>query len=83
MIAAFQEAKQAQAPKIEFFHNHGSPFSRAVHMTLEAVGVPYEMNELDFFDKKEHKSDWYLKINPKGEVPAIRIGDFCLAERYL
>ena len=32
--------------------------------------------------KMEHKSEEYLKINPSGQVPAIKDGDFCLSESH-
>ena len=78
MIRSVLSSKQK--PVIEFYHYYTSPFSRAVHMTLEALGLKYEMKEVDF-PTKQHKSPEYLKINPKGEVPALRIGNFCLVER--
>ena len=30
---------------------------------------------------EEQTSEAYLKINPFGKVPAIKDGDFCIAER--
>lgn len=55
--------------KIQFFYN---PMSRAriAHWALEETGVPYEVRTLSF-DKGEHKSAEYLKLNPMGKVPAI------------
>jgi glutathione S-transferase len=49
-----------------------NPMSRGriVHWLLEELGVPYDMKILDF-EKREHKSPEYLKINPMGKVPAI------------
>jgi glutathione S-transferase len=43
---------------------------RTVHWLLEELGAPYEMNVLSF-DKGEHKSPEYLRVNPMGKVPAI------------
>lgn len=34
---------------------------------------------MDVF-KAEHKKDWYKKINPKLQLPAIKDGDFCMNE---
>lgn len=55
--------------EITFYTN---PMSRGriVHWLLEELGVPYDMKILDF-EKREHKSPEYLKINPMGKVPAI------------
>ena len=30
--------------------------------------------------KKEQKTEWFKKINPKGQVPAIKDGDHCMGE---
>jgi len=66
-------------PKIQFYHNFLSPFSRAVHMTLKALDIPFDLHPIDLA-KGEQRSEEYLKINPKGKVPAIKIGDFCMSE---
>lgn len=44
--------------------------ARTVHWLLEELGVPYRI-ELLRFDKQEHKSPAYLRINPMGKVPCI------------
>jgi glutathione S-transferase len=46
---------------------------------LEELGLPYEQKNVDF-SLKEHKSDWFLKINPNGKVPAMVDGNFTLFE---
>jgi glutathione S-transferase len=55
--------------EITFYTN---PMSRGriAHWMLEEVGVPYQMQVLDF-DKREHKTPEYLAINPMGKVPSI------------
>ena len=54
---------------IQFYYN---PMSRGriVHWMLEEIGAPYEIKLLDF-NKGEHKSPDYLKLNPMGKIPAI------------
>jgi glutathione S-transferase len=49
-----------------------NPMSRAriAHWMLEEVGAPYRI-ELVNFEKREHKSDRYLAINPMGKLPAL------------
>ena len=42
----------------------------ATHIALEHVGADYEAKRLDF-SKNEQRSPEYLKINPKGRVPAL------------
>jgi glutathione S-transferase len=59
----------AMSDPIVFYTN---PMSRGriVHWMLEEVGAPYRI-ELLSFEKGEHKSPAYLKVNPMGKVPAI------------
>ena len=54
---------------IAFYHNPQSR-GRIVHWMLEEANAPYEIKVVDF-EKKEHKSDAYLAINPMGKIPAI------------
>ncbi len=47
-----------------------STASLAVHWLLIELGIPHELHELDF-DKRDQKSDDYLKLNPAGVVPTL------------
>jgi glutathione S-transferase len=49
------------------------------HVTLEEIGAPYEL-ELINLAKGEHKGAAYLKINPRGKVPALSIDGNVLTE---
>ena len=67
----------------------GGPFgsSLRVHWMLAELGLPYETKSLDL-KNGEHKMPEYLEINPAGQIPAIQIDEFKLAEstvisRYL
>jgi glutathione S-transferase len=42
----------------------------ASHLALEYTGAPYEAKRLDF-KQQQQRSPEYLKINPKGRVPAL------------
>jgi len=64
---------------LEFYWDFRSPPSRCVHMTLKALGAKYDPKPVDIF-KGEHKKPDYLKINPAGKVPAIKIGSFTMSE---
>ena len=65
---------------VEFYFDPVSPPSRCVHMTLKALGEGFIEKKLQLF-KGEHKSEAFLKINPAGQVPAIKDGNFTLGER--
>src|SRR5690349_9450669 len=52
------------------FYSNPQSRGRIAHFMLEEVGEPYEMRVLRF-DKGEHKSPEYLKVNLMGKVPTI------------
>jgi glutathione S-transferase len=42
----------------------------ASHIALEQAGADYQIKRIDF-SKKEQRSPEYLRVNPKGRVPAL------------
>jgi glutathione S-transferase len=52
-----------------FYFSPGS-CSRASHIALEESGLPYTPQFIDFSTNAQ-RSDSFLKINPKGRVPAL------------
>jgi glutathione S-transferase len=48
--------------------------SMASHITLEETGTSYEPQPI-LLPKGEHQSEAYLKINPRGKVPALQFDD--------
>ncbi|CAH0276203.1 MULTISPECIES: glutathione S-transferase family protein [Pseudomonas] len=59
-----------------------TPNGHKVSIVLEELGLPYTVHALSF-DKKEQKSEEFLKINPNGRIPAIvdrANGDFAVFE---
>lgn len=53
--------------------------SVAAHIALEEAGASYEARRLDF-SITEQRSDDYLKVNPKGRVPALVTKDGIITE---
>ena len=53
--------------------------SMASHIGLEETGVPYEKRPT-LLPKGEHKTEAYLKINPKGKVPALDVDGKVITE---
>lgn len=45
-----------------------------VRLLLGMLNVPYEKTVLDF-SKQEHKAPAFLKLNPRGQVPALEDGE--------
>ncbi len=50
-----------------------------VRLLLSLLALPFERIELDFYPGREHKSAWYLAINPLGQLPALDDAGFILA----
>jgi len=59
--------------------NYISPVARACAMVAAELGAKINIKELDML-KGEHKQEEYLKINPKGTVPAMTHGGECICE---
>jgi glutathione S-transferase len=48
--------------------------SLAIHVLLEEIGKPYELQRVDF-SKREQYSPEYIAINPKSKVPVLERDD--------
>ncbi|RMF01695.1 MAG: glutathione S-transferase family protein, partial [Alphaproteobacteria bacterium] len=64
---------------LELFWGSGSPYGWRVLLALEYKGADYVSHQLQF-STRDHKKADYLKINPRGRLPALRDGDFILTE---
>jgi len=42
-----------------------------LRLFMSMLGVKYETVAIDFYPGREHKSDWFLRINPLGQLPVI------------
>ncbi|MGO4834144.1 glutathione S-transferase family protein, partial [Rhizobiaceae sp. 2RAB30] len=42
-----------------------------LRLMLGILGVSYDIHPVDFYPGREHKSDWFLKLNPLGQLPVI------------
>ena len=49
--------------------------SLADHIALIESGTTYELEKVDLKEKKTEHGDHYVKINPKGYVPALELDD--------
>ena len=53
--------------------------SLAPPIALEEVGAPFELSRIDLAANQQNSPE-YLRINPKGRVPALVDGDWVLTE---
>jgi len=49
--------------------------SLSPHIALLEAGIPYDLVKVDLRAKKLENGDDYLKVNPKGQVPALGMDD--------
>jgi len=64
---------------LTIYHSTFSPFSRAAYWTIKALGVEHEVVPINLL-KGDNKEESFLKINPRGKVPAIKDDDFVMSE---
>ncbi len=64
---------------IDVFWGSGSPYSWRVQLALEIKQMPYQSRQLRF-SGQDLKTDAFLAINPRAQVPALRDGEFTLYE---
>lgn len=81
--AAVTQPHAATAPMDEacptLYINYLSPVARAVVIVAASAGVKVNIKEIDL-PSGENKKEEYLKINPKGTVPAMTCGDEVICE---
>jgi glutathione S-transferase len=53
--------------------------SLASHIALEETGIPYESQKMDLA-AGDQRTEAYLRINPRGRVPALVVDDHVLTE---
>ncbi|RMY69247.1 hypothetical protein D0863_06587 [Hortaea werneckii] len=56
-------------PHITLYTNHRCPFAHRAHIALNELNLPFEEVIIDL---NTPRPQWYLDINPRGLVPAIK-----------
>jgi glutathione S-transferase len=42
-----------------------------LRLLMSILGMAYETVPVDFYPGREHKSDWFLRLNPLGQLPVL------------
>jgi glutathione S-transferase len=66
-------------PDLTLFHNPKSR-SAGVRVLLEALGIPYEVEYVDFV-AGDNRTPGFLALNPLGKLPTLRHGDAVITEQ--
>jgi glutathione S-transferase len=64
---------------LTFYYGSGSPYAWRVWLALEHREIPYRLKSLSF-GAGDLKTPEYLRLNPRGKVPAIAENGFSLFE---
>ena len=51
-----------------------------LRLLMKILGVQYESIPIDFYPGREHQAEWFLKINPMGQLPALEDDDLILRD---
>ncbi|RSL95293.1 hypothetical protein CEP52_012167 [Fusarium oligoseptatum] len=54
--------------RLSFYTHRQCPYAHRVHITLAELGIPFEEEQIDL---EVPRTEAYLKINPRGKVPAL------------
>ncbi|KAI1738716.1 glutathione S-transferase domain-containing protein [Xylaria scruposa] len=64
-------------PKLRLYTNHGCPWAHRAHIALSELNVPFEE---EIIDLSKPRTAEYLKVNPRGLVPSLKIDDEIITE---
>jgi len=64
---------------IDLYWGSGSAYCDRVLLALEHKGLDYRSHKLKF-DQQEHKAPGMLAMNPRGQLPVLRDGDYVVFE---
>src|SRR5580698_6785361 len=53
-----------------------------VRLALNILQVPFTARPMDFHPGREHKSAWFLRLNPQGQLPVIEDEGLLLREAH-
>jgi glutathione S-transferase len=51
-----------------------------VRLLLRLLEVPHSLHGIDFYPGREHKSPWFLELNPLGQLPVLQDGELVLRD---
>ena len=51
-----------------------------LRLLMSILNLPYEIAPVDFFPGREHKADWFLRLNPFGQLPVLKDDELVLSD---
>ena len=75
-LSIASEPAEAGADSIRLVSYNLCPFAQRVLIALNHKKIPFSVSYIDL----KNKPDWFRKLNPEGQVPALQVGDQLLTE---
>jgi glutathione S-transferase len=51
-----------------------------LRLLMHMLNLDYETRPVDFYPGREHKSEWFLALNPLGQLPVLQDGELVLRD---
>ena len=51
-----------------------------LRLLMRILGVPFDIVPVDFFPGRQHKADWFLRMNPFGQLPVLQDDGLTLSD---
>lgn len=51
-----------------------------LRLFMNILGLSFQAKSIDFYPGREHKSEWFLKLNPLGQLPVLDDGGVVLRD---
>ncbi|OYW97724.1 MAG: glutathione S-transferase, partial [Rhizobiales bacterium 32-66-8] len=51
-----------------------------LRLLMSILKLRYDIIPVDFYPGRQHKSDWFLRLNPFGQLPVLRDDDRVLSD---
>jgi glutathione S-transferase len=56
---------------IEFYDCELSTDAYKARLLMTLLGLEWTTRLVEYYPRREHRSDWFLRINPRGELPVL------------
>lgn len=67
-MSSLAQSVGTMAPKLYSWAESGNCYK--VRLLASLLGIRLDIQELNYINDEQH-SEWYLKINPRGEIPCL------------